>query len=287
MPIKKYFFATRRGDTILEVTIAITVFCLISIIGISLMNRDLSTIQGTLELETARNEVDAQAEALRFIHNSYLAERNQYQSEDELDDYDHPYTKLWRRIVSGTSHQPSLINNPTKISEFEAVGTKEKNTGCNAYYDTHNSSESIHNIFQDKAFILNTRNLDPVLIKRTALVSDPSSSLFGPTPLSPRLIFTSDLGGNSEENLLEQSVTEVTTFNKVAKVEGIWIIATRDMTGISNPESATDEELKKSTPEYFDFHIRTCWYAPSRSIPTTIGTIIRLHNPDYQGENNG
>lgn len=282
----KNLFTTRRGDTILEVTIAITIFCLISIIGISLMNRDLSTIQGTLELETARNEVDAQAEALRFIHNSYLAERNQYQSEDELDDYDHPYTKLWRRIVSGTSHQPSLINNPTKISAFEAVGNKENNTGCNAYYDTHNSSEPIHNIFQDKAFILNTRNINPVLIHRTAIASSSKPDLFGPSPLSPRLIFTSDIGGNSEDNLLEQGATEVNTFNKLGKAEGIWIIATRDMTGISNPESATDEELKKSTPEYFDFHIRTCWYAPSRSVPTTIGTIIRLHNPDYQGGNN-
>lgn len=39
------------------------------------------------------------------------------------------------------------------------------------------------------------------------------------------------------------------------------------------------------TPEFFDFHIRTCWYAPGVKRPSTIATIVRLYNPELTEAN--
>ena len=68
--MKKLSQILKRGDTILEVTFAISVFSLVSVLSLQLMDRDVAIIQGALESEMARIEIDAQAEALRFIQNS-------------------------------------------------------------------------------------------------------------------------------------------------------------------------------------------------------------------------
>ena len=65
----------KRGDTLIEVMLSIAIFSLVAIITINMMNDGLNTAQRTLETEMARNEIDAQAEALRFIHNNYVSER--------------------------------------------------------------------------------------------------------------------------------------------------------------------------------------------------------------------
>ncbi len=62
----------RRGDTIVEVLFAVTVFSLVAVAGISLMNKGLSTSQRSLEITAVRQQIDGQAEALRFLHGSYV-----------------------------------------------------------------------------------------------------------------------------------------------------------------------------------------------------------------------
>ena len=62
----------------------------------------------------------------------------------------------------------------------------------------------------------------------------------------------------------------------MARAEGIWIIAVRDKTDSANSSANKNNVI----PEFYDFHIRTCWTAPGRARPSTIGTIIRLYNPE-------
>ena len=57
---------TKRGDTIIEVMFAIAIFGLVAILSISSMNRGVVTAETTLEATTARDELNAQAEALRL-----------------------------------------------------------------------------------------------------------------------------------------------------------------------------------------------------------------------------
>ena len=62
------------GDTLVEVMFAVGLFSMIVISSITVMNRATNEIQRDLEITMTRNEIDTQAETLRFIHDSYEAE---------------------------------------------------------------------------------------------------------------------------------------------------------------------------------------------------------------------
>jgi hypothetical protein len=66
-------FRNHRGDTIVEVVIAIAMFSIIAIGAQALMNQSLAATQGDFEINLVRNEIDSQANALRFMHNAYIA----------------------------------------------------------------------------------------------------------------------------------------------------------------------------------------------------------------------
>ncbi len=226
---------TRRGDTLVEVAFSIAIFALVCVFAISLMNSGVDTSQASMEISMARNEIDAQAEALRFVQNSFLSERELVQQE---------YKPLWNAIKS-LAISPSAIDNLTATPD-----------ACSDLYQSGS-------VFANNAFVLNTRHLDP---------SDISSSLIRyntgkltETALYPRIIYR-EAGGSATEN--SDELVERGYYDRVQRAEGIGVIAVRG-----------DET---SSPEFYDFHIRTCWYAPGRSIPSTINTIVRLYNPEYQ-----
>ena len=282
----------RRGDTVIEVIIAITVFCLVAILSITLMNSGLSTAQGSLELIMARNEIDAQAEALRFIQNSFLAER-EYIADDQQ------YTKLWRRLTTGIDdcplaqvHCDGLAITASQLRDFDLAFTT-----CDDVYDPANPS----NIYSNNvnAFVLNTRLLQPstgapfdfdnffgddessdyirlmgdIIVTPHNLDNLFSAEVtFRRAPIYPRLVFSHRSGASgSDAQLVEDDENDDTRlYRTVAHAEGIWVIAVR-----SDTLSATTGE-----PEFFDFYIRSCWFRPGHGYPSTIGTIVRLYNPE-------
>lgn len=62
-----------RGDTLIEVLFAVSVFSLVAVGSLSLMNQGSNTSQRALEITLVRNQIDAQAETLRFLHDSYVS----------------------------------------------------------------------------------------------------------------------------------------------------------------------------------------------------------------------
>lgn len=62
-----------RGDTLIEVLFAVTIFSLVAVGSLSIMNQGSATSQRALEITLVRQGIDAQAEALRFLNNSYVA----------------------------------------------------------------------------------------------------------------------------------------------------------------------------------------------------------------------
>ncbi len=58
----------QRGDTLIEVLIAVTVFSAVAIGAITVMSRGISVAQSSLELNLVRNQIDSQVELLRHIH---------------------------------------------------------------------------------------------------------------------------------------------------------------------------------------------------------------------------
>lgn len=72
----------QTGDTLIEVLFAMTVFALIVVTALSLMNQGVAAAQRSLEITTVRQQMDGQAEALRFLHDSYV---EAYQSGQVFD----------------------------------------------------------------------------------------------------------------------------------------------------------------------------------------------------------
>jgi len=62
----------QAGDTLIEVLFAVSVFSLVAVAAISLMNSGINTAQKALEITQVRQQIDAQAEALRFVHHGYV-----------------------------------------------------------------------------------------------------------------------------------------------------------------------------------------------------------------------
>jgi len=62
-----------RGDTIIEVLLAITIFSMVSIGAMTIMNQGTNASQRALEITLVRQEIDAQAEALRAAQQAYTS----------------------------------------------------------------------------------------------------------------------------------------------------------------------------------------------------------------------
>jgi type II secretory pathway pseudopilin PulG len=69
----RLFRGYERGDTIIEVLFAVTVFAMIAVGSLSIMNQGTATAQRALEITLVRQQIDAQVEAIRFIHQSYVS----------------------------------------------------------------------------------------------------------------------------------------------------------------------------------------------------------------------
>lgn len=61
-----------KGDTIIEVLFALTVFSLVAVGGLSLMNQGTAVAQRSLEITLVREQIDSQADALRYLNRAYI-----------------------------------------------------------------------------------------------------------------------------------------------------------------------------------------------------------------------
>jgi type II secretory pathway pseudopilin PulG len=63
---------TERGDTIIEVLFAVAVFAMVAVGALTIMNQGTATAERSLEITLVRAQIDAQAEAIRYIHQAYV-----------------------------------------------------------------------------------------------------------------------------------------------------------------------------------------------------------------------
>lgn len=60
----------QQGDTLIELVIAFAVFSLAAIITLSILNRGVAATQRSLEATQVRQQIDSQAELIRYIHSA-------------------------------------------------------------------------------------------------------------------------------------------------------------------------------------------------------------------------
>ena len=241
-----------HGDTLVEVLFAVAIFGMVSVSAIAMMNKGVATAQGTLETSMARQEIDTQAEALRFIHNAYSM---------NASDSDNPYVKLWKKLTD-----PSIVLKSNQTADFLA-SSNYNGQSCNAIY----SNAAV--VIPDKSFVINPRLLNNTDLSSSTYNNFPtnattlakirpihktSGSPLIATPTYPRLVYSTTPDSLSDYNNL--------TDLSLSSAEGIWVTVVQE--GTTNK------------PQYYDFYIRTCWSNISGNGSTTISTIVRLYNPD-------
>ncbi|MBQ2623312.1 hypothetical protein IJG12_03260 [Candidatus Saccharibacteria bacterium] len=252
----------KKGDTLVEVTLAIGIFSMIAIAVASVMSGGSSSAQLALETTQAREEIDTQADAIRFIHSTYSANK---------DNQDHPYVKLWRDI---TKRSIVLSDNEDKL----AAVLQYTPSSCSELYDKDSE------VFKS-AFVINPREFNKLSSNIGKTTFDKNLVLFTTTDnessfttasTHPRLVFGNKLTGENDNNAI---LADSTFPSNILYAEGIYVVPVVDPSTTSIVD-VIDEEQTVKKPAYFDFYIRTCWYGSRTDDPSTISTVIRLHDPD-------
>lgn len=159
---------TLRGDTLVEVMFSIGIFALVAISVSTLMNSMLGRSQASIEIVMARSEIDAQAEAIRFVHSAY--------KDDKM-------TTVWKKIAekaaSGTVFDDSIYPMTENITSCEALNDNNQAFKKYAFYiDT---------------FKLSSNNPDDIFKTNTNVAS-----------IFPRIIHT-DIEDNISKNYFDET----------------------------------------------------------------------------------
>ena len=235
----------KRGDTLVEVTLAIGIFSMVAVAVVALVNSSTSNAQTALETTLSREEIDVQAEALRFIQNSYIMGPSS----------GNKYATLWN----------ALIENAVDLENDKYNTLSYNPDACDDLYDKETMQGQ-------GAFIINPFKLDSSDVEDIVLsaTDDNTFNKFHPASTYPHLIYASD----NSINLNQSDI--------ISRVEGIYIVAVRDnntTTIITNNNNNSLNPNQKQSA-YYDFYIRTCWYGIGAERPSTISTVIRLYNPN-------
>ena len=275
----------RNGDTLIEVMFAVGVFGLAAVGAISLMNRGLATAQNTLEVTMARQEIDTQAEVLRFLQNAYITTKATI-SENPCSD-PQSYRDIWKCITSEEyvypsdgDHETKWVTKPTGGNDPDFyTRTTIAGKNCDELFRLGGGSTTSFSI-PAKSFVLNPRrlgsaDLDSTDLKKIIAKSDSVST----SGTYPRLIYNANDDDILSDASVENNVITTSDSRKeLQRAEGIWVTAISSEDGVQckKPDSS-DFEFR---PDYYDFHIQTCWDSVAGDIASTIGSTVRLFNPD-------
>ena len=101
-----------RGDTLIEVLFAITVFALIVVSSLALMNQGIAASQRSIEITAVRQAMDGQAETLRFLHESYVEAYQTGITFDTTDAVNSPAEEYYKILQSAKKPTSRTVASP-------------------------------------------------------------------------------------------------------------------------------------------------------------------------------
>ena len=244
----------KKGDTLIEVTLAVGIFSMIAIAITAVMSSGTAGAQTALETTLTREEIDTQAEALRFIQTSYAVNKN--------DTEGNKFYKLWHDQI--VEH---AIDMKTWSEDRQRPVLQYQPDSCADIYKNGDIS--------DHAFVINPRQLGNYINGKIndinlVYISHRTSDKLTTATVYPRLVY----GDNLSEASSDTQSLITSPENNLYRAEGIYVIAVKD----NDTTNLVNDSGNKSG--FYDFYIRTCWYGTDANQPSTISTVIRLHDPD-------
>ncbi len=245
----------KKGDTLIEVTLAVGIFSMIAVAITAVMSSGTAGAQTALETTLTREEIDTQAEAIRFIQTTYSVNKNATENNKTY--------KLWREQIIDHA--------------IDMKGWTEERQEAVLQYHPDNCLDLYSNAdIKDHAFVINPRQLGNYLDVTKNLEPDSvyipySSDKLTQATVYPRLVYgTTQNAANTEAQKMYTTSNNTNLYH----AEGIYVLAVKDVDTTNLTVNSTKE------PAFYDFYIRTCWYGTDANQPSTISTVIRLHNPD-------
>ena len=216
----------KRGDTLIEVMFAVGIFGLAAVGAISLMNAGLASTQNSLETTMARQEIDAQAEALRFIHDAYLTEPNTKSTNGTTGEEisTNNFRNLWQDIVA-QAYPASTVSTSDSVTKEDPnffTRTVDNKSNCDTLFTTNTSNGSFG--IPSQSFVINPRGLNLLTekdsttgntkilshtdIRQNILISAKDTyASFTTAATCPRLLYGTD-PTNDDETLSDASVKD-------------------------------------------------------------------------------
>lgn len=260
----------KRGDTLIEVMLAVGIFSMVAVAVVSVMSGGSSSSQTALEATLAREEIDNQAETLRFIHRAYIADVEAGGSSK--------FYNLWKEITD-------LAIKPNSPTDFSYASYSPQT--CKELYDTSGAGGEAY----QHGFVLDPRGLVDYETNTDAtgnVLYQYKNNLnkFREASTYPHLIYGSASTNKTEldNNLIDHSTDTSSLAGHLYSAEGIYLIAVRDPDSTQLVGAGAGDSADKASA-YYDFYIRTCWYGTGDQSPSSISTVIRLYNPDIAREN--
>lgn len=128
-----------RGDTLIEVLFAVAAFSLVAVSGLSIMNQGSAIAQRSLEITLVRQEIDSQADTLRFLNAAYAGA---YQPGTTYNDYFNTPEKMQTPASQWALMLKNITTNSAPISNFGLDATGKCPTvhpNGSFILDTHNA----------------------------------------------------------------------------------------------------------------------------------------------------
>lgn len=113
-----------RGDTLIEVLFAVAVFSFVVVGSLAVMNQGTAAAQRSLDITVVRQEIDSQAETLRFLHDSYTAVYQSGLTFNTADATTSPAEEWYEMVNSGlSSSSVSALNGMTDCPSSPPVNS--------------------------------------------------------------------------------------------------------------------------------------------------------------------
>ena len=258
----------KHGDTLVEVMLAVGIFSMVAVAVVSVMSGGTNSSQTALETTLTREEIDNQAEALRFIHKAYIA--------DVKNGTNSKFGELWKNITDNAANASVTGSSSANQNVSDDITQFDPST-CDELYAGGAKSISGQNgfVINPQAITDYVHDVGGVGIGNVVLRT--SSGKLQRASTYPHLIFGNQ--ADVDTALIDRDATATSgnnsLYNSLYRAEGIYVVAVKDQ-----GSTAIAGNLHTSKPAYYDFYIRTCWYGTGDQSPSTISTVIRLYNPD-------
>ncbi len=120
----------QRGDTLIEVLFAVSIFSAVAVGTIVIMNQGIASAQNALEINLVRNQIDTQAELLRHLNSAKLTSIGRNATTESAE---------WDKAVGAGSESSNAAHQPSAVADsYDSITTFDQcrpdNLPANAFF---------------------------------------------------------------------------------------------------------------------------------------------------------